>query len=109
MCPRLDQALAALKAQIASPTTDAAPTLEQVPIKRTRKSPRFDPVKSAAKVIAKNPHLVARIKPDGEIEIASSKSAAPAIDHEIDLDATADNHVWNAIEAIRRGGGHGAH
>jgi len=39
--------------------------------KRERRPPRLDPVKSAAKVIAKNPDLVARFKPGGEFEIVN--------------------------------------
>jgi hypothetical protein len=76
--------------------------------KLKRKPPRLDPIKSMAKVIAKNPDLVGRYKPDGEIEIASSKATPPIVTNEIDLDAGADDHVFNAIAAIRRGS-HGAH
>jgi hypothetical protein len=53
-----------------------------------RNPPRFDPVKAAAKMVAKNPTLVARIKPDGEIEIASKSSAMPASKTEDETPAT---------------------
>ena len=76
---------------------------------KKRKPPRLDPVKSAAKMIEKNPALVARIKPDGEIEIAHG-GASPSQDSkvEVELDATSDDDVWNAIASIRDGG-HGKH
>ena len=73
---------------------------------RTRKPPRLDPVKSAAKMIAKNPALVARIKPDGEVEIAAREVASPAA-NETELDASVGSDVWDAIAAIS-GGKHGA-
>ena len=78
---------------------------------RKRNPPRMDPVKSAAKMVANNPALVARIKlPNGgEIEIAN-KSASPAVNDQIELDASVGNDVWNAIAAIRGNeGSHGAH
>jgi hypothetical protein len=56
--------------------------------KPKRKSPRLDPVKSAAKMVEKNPALVVRVKqPDGsEIEIAH-RSATP--DSKIDVETPA--------------------
>jgi hypothetical protein len=76
---------------------------------RKRNPPRLDPVKSVAKMIAKNPDLVARIKPNGEIEIAN-KGSSPAKDSksDIELDAAADDSVWDAIAAIKDGD-HGRH
>jgi hypothetical protein len=69
----------------------------------------MDPVKSAAKMVTKNPSLVVRIKPDGEIEI-SSKAAMPAIgSNQNELDASVGNEVWDAIAAIKDAGNHGAH
>jgi hypothetical protein len=78
---------------------------------RKRNPPRMDPVKSAAKMVAKNPALIARIKlPNGgEIEIVN-KAASPAINSEIELDASVGNDVWDAIAAIKHNAGsHGAH
>jgi hypothetical protein len=76
--------------------------------KRARKPPRLDPVKSVLKMIAKNPALIARIRPDGEIEIAH-RATTPASDsnNAIELDAGANDDVWQAIAAIK--GDHGAH
>jgi hypothetical protein len=78
--------------------------------RRKRNPPRIDPIKSAAKMVAKHPNLVARVKPDGEIEFAS-KVATPSMDgNEVELDAGANDDVWSAIEAIRDdGGSHGRH
>jgi hypothetical protein len=82
--------------------------------KRKRKPPRLDPVKSAAIAVSKNPALVARIKTeDGEIEITAATAKAKPISHldeaDISLDASADDHVANAIAAIRNGGNNGRH
>jgi hypothetical protein len=94
----------------AGPDGDTAPPPEatrNAPTKR--KPPRLDPVKSAAKMIAKNPELVARIKPDGEIEIANKTTTPPAAQDDTEMDAGANDDVWRAIAAIKNEGKHGAH
>jgi hypothetical protein len=76
-----------------------------------RKRSRLDPATRALRAIEKNPSLVARFKPDGEIEITHkepSSQAVKTIEIVAELDATADDEVWNAIAKIRDGG-HGPH
>jgi hypothetical protein len=87
-----------------------APAAERSRHKPKRSPPRLDPVKSAAKMVAKNPDLIARIK-DGVVEIVN-KGTTPAIETDIELDATASDDVWKAIANIKdkdNGGSHGKH
>jgi hypothetical protein len=101
---RIDAAMIEANKAIEAETWAEMP--DEPPERPTRKPPRLDPVKSAAKMIAKNPELVARIKPGGEIEIASKASSSSSDD--IELDARVGTDVMDAIERIR-GGGHGRH
>jgi hypothetical protein len=72
-------------------------TPEQVS-RRTRKPPRIDPMRTACKMVAKNPQLTVRVKPSGDIEISA---ASPPTEIDPELDAGASDDVWHAIEAIR--------
>jgi hypothetical protein len=72
-------------------------------------------MKTAARMVAKDPGLVVRIKPDGEIEIASKPVGAgtPAASpdsgmQDQELDAGKNDDVWAAIAAIKSNE-HGRH
>jgi hypothetical protein len=79
---------------------DLEPEVEATkPTQPRRKPPRMDPMRTACRMIAKNPNLIAVIKPNGDFEIRAAAVSATSI--EPSLDAGADDEVWNAIAAIR--------
>jgi hypothetical protein len=56
--------------------------------KKPRSPPRLDPVKSAAKAVAKNPELVARFRPDGTLQEIANKGTVPANETETETPET---------------------